>query len=159
MKLKGLPSLELALWAIWLGSLWFLAILVAPALFKWLPRPEAGLVAGRLFYMMSWFSLVTSAVLLALSNLTHGFNLRQALTLTLLAVLAVSAIELTWLHPTMQTMREMMTVADTQTQAAIREEFGHMHAVSSLLYALKMIAGLAWGVVVFGKTPCPKLAD
>ncbi len=57
MTWRGFRGAELAFWAIWLGALWFMAILVAPGLFKWLPRPEAGLVAGRLFYMLALYSL------------------------------------------------------------------------------------------------------
>ena len=44
MMERSVRGFELAMWAIWLGALWFMAILVAPGLFKWLPRPEA---AGR----------------------------------------------------------------------------------------------------------------
>ena len=62
MAWRGLRGAELVIWAIWLGAIWFMAVLVAPGLFKWLPRPEAGLVAGRLFYMLSWYSLVSSFV-------------------------------------------------------------------------------------------------
>ena len=62
--IKGIRGFELAVWSIWVGALWMMAVLVAPALFKWLSRPEAGLVASRLFYMLAFASVVASGVLL-----------------------------------------------------------------------------------------------
>ena len=135
MTWRGFRGAELAFWAIWLGALWFMAILVAPGLFKWLPRPEAGLVAGRLFYMLALYSLVSSAVLLALSNFAGELRASLRLSGLMAVILAVSVIELTWLQPHMN---------------AMRSQFGNMHAISSVLYSVKMIGALVWGLNRFG---------
>ena len=42
-----------------------------------------------------------------------------------------------------------MSAAGSQEVGEIRSRFGSMHAVSSVMYALKMIAGLVWGLVSF----------
>ena len=68
MMERSVRGFELAMWAIWLGALWFMAILVAPGLFKWLARADAGLVAGRLFVMLSWYSVGATVLLALLSN-------------------------------------------------------------------------------------------
>lgn len=149
MKLKNLSKLELVVWALWLGSLWFLAIVMAPALFKWLPRPEAGLVAGRMFYLMSWFSIIVAGLLILLSGWRLGFSLRHGLMWALLLVVLIGCLELMWLTPAMHELRQGMSAASSEQIAEIRASFGHMHAVSSVLYAIKMITGLTWGVLTF----------
>ena len=146
MAWRGLRGAELVIWAIWLGAIWFMAVLVAPGLFKWLPRPEAGLVAGRLFYMLSWYSLVSSFVLVALSNTAGQFNAGLKLNLLFVLVFVLCAFELLWLHPTMTSMRQTMTQATPDMVAALRTQFDYMHMVSSVLYSIKMVAGLVWGI-------------
>ena len=150
MTWRGFRSAELAFWAIWLGALWFMAILVAPGLFKWLPRPEAGLVAGRLFYMLALYSLVTSGVLLALSNFAGELRAGLRLNVLMLVILAVSLLELVWLQPHMESLRAAMANLQGDELAAMRSQFGNMHAISSVLYSVKMIGALVWGLNRFG---------
>lgn len=147
MLARGSKGFELLMWAVWLGSLWFMAILVAPALFKWLPRPEAGLVAGRLFYMLSWYSLLVGSLMLLFSmGLAFFQRSGRALHVLALVVVGVCAVELLWLHPQMQDMRALMSTAPADQVEQIRSNFGKMHAVSSVMYSIKMIAGLLWGL-------------
>ena len=153
MTWRGFRSAELAFWAIWLGALWFMAILVAPGLFKWLPRPEAGLVAGRVFFMLALYSLVTSGVLLALSNFAGELRAGSRLNVLLAVILAVSVIELAWLQPHMDGLRAAMVNLQGDELAAMRSQFGNMHAISSVLYSVKMIGALVWGLNRFGVKP------
>ena len=153
MAIRGSRTSELTLWAVWMGSLWFLAILVAPALFKWLPRPEAGLVAGRFFYMLALYSLVSSGLLLALSNLKGELRAGMRLNAVLMVVLVVALVELLWLHPHMNTLRQSMASLPDDGVAAIRAEFGNLHALSSVLYSVKMIGALVWGLGRFTVKP------
>ncbi|MDX1670275.1 MAG: DUF4149 domain-containing protein [Limnobacter sp.] len=149
MKHKTLGGSELAVWAIWLGALWFLAIVVVPALFKWLPRPEAGLVAGRLFYLMAWFSALAAGLLLILAILQRKLTEQKVFVGLMALVILVAVAELSWLNPLMQSMRQEMSSADAGQVQALREKFGTIHSVSSILYASKMIAGLVAGLLVF----------
>ncbi|HEX4855436.1 MAG TPA: DUF4149 domain-containing protein [Limnobacter sp.] len=153
MTWRGFRGLELVFWAVWLGALWFMAILVAPGLFKWLPRPEAGLVAGRLFYMLALYSLITSAVLLALSNLAGELKAGWKVNMLLLVILGVSLVELSWLQPHMDSLRAAMAGLEGDELAAMRGRFGNLHAVSSVLYSVKMIGALAWGLGRFCVRP------
>lgn len=150
MTWRGFRGAELAIWAIWLGALWFMAILVAPGLFKWLPRPEAGLVAGRLFYMLALYSLFSSALLLVLSNLAGDLRAGLRLNVLMAVVLVVSVVELAWLQPYMNDLRAAMTTLEGEALASMRSKFGNMHAVSSVLYSIKMIGALVWGLSRFG---------
>ena len=152
MKSKFLVNIELILWAFWLGALWFLALLVAPALFKWLARPEAGLVAGRLFYLMSWASLGFSMVLIAFAALRRQVALYSLPTWCLLLVCVVSVLELAWLSPAMHSLRQAISAAVTLADAdQLRSTFGQLHGAFSLLYAFKMIAVVVWGVLTYGR--------
>lgn len=146
MAWRGFRSAELVFWAIWLGALWFMAILVAPALFKWLPRPEAGLVAGRLFYMLALYSLLASLVLLALSNLSAQYRSGLKASLLLVVILAVSVVELLCLQPYMDSLRAAMVDLQGDELAAMRSQFGSLHAISSVLYSVKMIGAMVWGL-------------
>lgn len=146
MNGRGVRSAELAVWAIWLGALWFMAILVAPGLFKWLARPEAGLVAGRLFYMLSLYSLGTGLLLLVLSNVVAVARATTKLSALMVIIVVVSVVELAWLNPQMDSLRAAMTTMQGDELAAMRSQFGNLHAVSSVLYAVKMIGALLWGL-------------
>lgn len=138
---------ELTVWAVWLGALWFLAVFVAPALFHWLPHAEAGLVASRLFHVMSWYSLLSCVLLLGLSKLE--------LKWIALGVIAVCALELLWLHPRMGQLRQAMSIAPLEQQLVLKPLFGTLHMVSSVLYAIKMVGGLAWGVCRYSARTIP----
>lgn len=146
MNWRGAKHIELAIWAIWLGSLWMMAVLVAPGLFKWLPRPEAGLVAGRLFYMLSWYTVITSVFLLGISTWLGAVQASVRLNILMGAMLLLAVVELLWMHPTMSQMRQAMTDAAPDMLPMMKAHFGRMHAISSVLYAMKMIGGLAWGL-------------
>jgi hypothetical protein len=153
-------GLEVTLWALWFGALWALALWIAPSLFKWLPRPEAGLVAGRLFYMMSWGSGLLALVLLCLAVLNQGvllgatsnfFGLRWPVlfipALLMLVVLLVVAVEIWGIHPHMRDLRQAMAQAAPELVPMLKAEFGRMHAYSTTVYAIKMMAVLVWGLL------------
>ncbi|NJM33257.1 MAG: DUF4149 domain-containing protein [Limnobacter sp.] len=119
----------------------------APALFKWLPGPESALVAGRLFYMLSWFSLGACVLLFAMAWLDDGRLARQSGYLALGLVAGSALLELVWVFPLMKTMRADMALLAGDALAAKRASFGTLHAVSTVLYAIKMIAVLYFGLV------------
>ncbi len=143
---RGLQGLELTLWATWLGALWFMVLLVAPGLFKWLPRPEAGLVAGRLFYMLALYSLVIGVVLLAVSNLGMDLKLSLVVNALMVIVVAISLLELTWIQPCMGKLRAVMATLEGSELTAVRRKFDCFHVLSSVLYSIKMMVALVWGL-------------
>ncbi|HKJ20438.1 MAG TPA: DUF4149 domain-containing protein, partial [Woeseiaceae bacterium] len=56
-----------AVLVIWIGSLWTIGVVVAPMLFAVLPDSSlAGLVAGRLFTIEAYISLISAPLLLLL---------------------------------------------------------------------------------------------
>ena len=169
-----LCGLELALWALCLGALWGLALWVAPSLFKWLPRPEAALVAARLFYMAAWGAGFVALLLPLLAvfnkatamrgmaapkpNAKHAqhflqqtiFSLRWPLGLMAL-VLAAVAVELWCIHPHMKALRHTMAEAAPALVPVLKAEFARMHAYSATVYAVKMVGMLVWGLLRYGQ--------
>ncbi len=144
MRTKAFNAAELFIWAIWLGGLWVMALLIAPALFKWLPRHEAGIVAGRLFFVFAWMSLIVPGVLWGLSTLNQFSHSRWTIV-ALISVVVLAAIGLFGLQPHMNALRTLMQNADEAGQAALRIQFGRLHAVSSVVFAVQMLLGLWWG--------------
>jgi hypothetical protein len=139
---------ELSIWAIWFGGLWMMALLVAPALFKWLPRPEAGLVAGRLFFLLSCLSVVVTPTLLLLAKLS-GFSIQRIHVLGLLTIVAVALLGLLVVQPHMNQIRTLMLAASGDELVALKKTFGRLHGLSSVMFSVQMLLGLWWGCTRF----------
>ena len=80
---------------LWVGALWTVGYLVAPALFEYLETPaEAGRIAGELFTIVTWLSMVCGALLLLAAGRSRhhrsGALLRVALILAMMILLGAS---------------------------------------------------------------------
>ena len=137
-------SLEIALWAVWIGSLWTMALLIAPGLFKWLPREEAGAVAARFFFFLAW-SNISSPGLLALSALLSPGKVRMSAWVSLGLIVLIALLTLFVVQPQMAETRELMQGASGDALSAAKAQFGRLHATSTVLFAVQMLAGLWWG--------------
>lgn len=120
----------------WLGVLWSVGYLAAPVLFETLEDPRlAGLVAGELFHVVAWLSVLSGALLAFLLPATT--NAGRLRTVQLVAVAAmvclVSAME--WL------VRPMMEAARMPDGSA-GEQFLVLHGVSAVLYLAASLLGL-----------------
>ncbi len=72
-----LPGLRTLLVTLWVGSLWAIGYLAAPTLFATLAdRMLAGSIAGSLFRVEAWLSVVCGLLLLGLFGLRHGAGRR-----------------------------------------------------------------------------------
>ena len=138
-SLKSAISSHLAgeriLLTLWVGGLWTVGYIVAPALFANLDdRALAGTLAGIMFGIMAWIGLLC-AVLLLLSNQIrnpqHRLNWRA---LVLLAMLVLTLIGQFLLAPMIADMR----LAGASDQA----EFARLHGAASIGYLLTSVLGL-----------------
>jgi hypothetical protein len=148
MGTKFRQSVELALWAVWIGSLWTMALLIAPGLFKWLPREEAGLVASRFFFFLAW-SNISSPSLLALLALLAPEKIRKSAWISLGLIVALALTTLFVVQPQMAGLRELMQGASGDELAAAKAQFGRLHAVSTVMFSVQMLAGLWFGWMRF----------
>ena len=144
MRYKAFNAAELMVWAVWLGGLWIVALLVAPALFKWLPRPDAGMVAGRLFLMFGWANLIVPVMLTGMSYLS-GFKPTRPMWIATVLMVMLAASSVFLLQPQMNELRVVMQDADEAALMALRDQFSLLHRGSSVLFAAQMLLGLWWG--------------
>jgi Domain of unknown function (DUF4149) len=125
--MKFLGNLFRLLWVLWVGSLWSLAIWVAPTLFyAQNDRHLAGVLAAKLFSVETYLGIAIALLALLLPGRTRFFWLYFAA-----AVLAVNELIL----------KRWMNLALTQGHAA-GLSFGAWHGVAAALYVMACLAAL-----------------
>jgi hypothetical protein len=132
---------ETLIQTLWVGSVWTVGYLVAPVLFEHLDsRAMAGRVAGELFTLVAWLSIVCGGLLFAgvvrdgIQN--KGPRLRGALIIAMTALLGASE----WL------VRPLMEAARLP-DGTPGDGFAMLHGVSAVLYLLGSLTGV-WLVAV-----------
>ena len=146
--LKFLYSISLTLW---IGSIFFLAMIAAPSIFKILTREQAGNVVSEIFpkyYMLAYIcgavALASSIALIYLGNhvstLTNIFKLGAIVVMIGLAVYA-GEINRPEAHKVRTEMRSLQEgSAEYQKK---HKEFGHLHRTSAILNSAIFILGIA----------------
>ncbi|KPK57362.1 MAG: DUF4149 domain-containing protein [Gammaproteobacteria bacterium] len=118
---------------LWVGAIWTTGYIVAPSLFEHLDdRATAGRVAGELFTIVTWLSMICGALLLvAMVRLKGGRQkrLRAVLIVSIMFLLALGE----WL------VRPMMEAARLP-DGTPGEGFAALHGVSAVLYLLASLA-------------------
>lgn len=131
--------------ACWAGVLLCLAVVATPAGFALLPQAEAGRLAGRMLAQEAWAGLVLGTVLLALewragrADQPGGGHARVRLAAGFWLALATLACTVGGYF-----VVQPLMVAARAGQGALG--FGTLHAISSVAFALKLLAllALAW---------------
>ncbi|WP_233556213.1 DUF4149 domain-containing protein [Noviherbaspirillum sedimenti] len=130
---------------LWVGSLWTIGYMVAPTLFATLEdRALAGTIAGRLFAIEAWVTVVC-AVLLALLVARAGAAFDQRQRKQVLIVIGVmllcTLVSHFGIQPYMAELRA--AVAPGASMAGeIQARFGRLHGVSSAIYMVQSVLGL-----------------
>lgn len=128
---------------LWVGGMWIIGYVVVPVLFRMLDRPLAGHVAGQLFTIMSYIGLVCGSLLLISLLYRNGLsNWMQWRLLALITMLVIVVIGQFVLQPMMVELKAAGLSGETAKQ------FGRLHGVSSILFMINSLTGLA--LVVFG---------
>lgn len=129
---------ERILLALWIGSMWTSGYIVAPLLFKQLDRMTAGHIAGQLFSIVSYIGLFVMGVILLIAFIQQGTrSLTQWRQRILLLMLVIVVIGQFILHPMMTDLK----AAGLQGEHA--RQFATLHGVSSILFLINSILGLA----------------
>jgi hypothetical protein len=147
-----IPSVRLLLATLWCGSLWTIGYLVAPALFATLSdRVLAGTIAGSLFRIEAWLSVGVALALIALDRVGPRDALRaRKRFLLIIGMLACALIGYFALHPFMAALRESAGPAGVMA-SDVRTQFGILHGVSSALYLVQSLLGIALMLTLRGK--------
>lgn len=123
---------ERILWVIWIGSIWTIGYIVAPALFAELPdRALAGAMAGRLFTIEAWLTMICGGLLWLMSVRGKEQAPRHRVGRRLIPVMMLLTAGNEWL------LRPIM--------AASRDDparFGMLHGASALLFMAVALLGL-----------------
>lgn len=139
-----LAHLRLLIATAWVGSLWTVGYLAAPALFATLQdRVLAGMLAGTLFRIEAWLS-VACAVALALLLRVAGSEVRsRAMCFWLIGgMLACTLAGYFGLQPFMSALKEAAGSAGVMESGG-RAQFAMLHGIASVLYLVESVLGVA----------------
>ena len=122
---------------IWIGGMWALGYIAAPILFKSLPdRALAGLLAGKMFYVMSIIGMLCGGLLLlGLFWRRRLLVLRHWPFWIIVAMLGLIALGFFYVQPVIASLREL--------SPALREaeHFKQWHGLAQIIYLLTSIGG------------------
>ena len=138
-----IPGLRALLVTAWVGSLWTVGYLAAPTLFATLAdRALAGTIAGSLFRVEAWVSVVCGLSLLLLLLADRGFAKRSACIVLVVLMLVCLSVGYFGLQPLMAALKQTaMTNGGVMTEAA-RARFGMLHGVAGVIYLVESVLGL-----------------
>lgn len=145
--------LDSAALTFWVGGLWTVGFVVAPALFRSLDsRAMAGAVAGEMFTLMAHIGLACGGYLLAYRLFRQGAGaLRYASFWIVLAMLALVAASQFGIAPVLAGLKEQALPKQVM-ESILRDRFATWHGVSSGLYVIVSVLGAVL-VVLQGKSP------
>ena len=142
----GAQRLFILIAGIWVGSLLAVGYLVAPAIFSTMSdRQAAGMVAGSIFKLEAYLSLIVCIGLMVLANLlvNRGLNqfriIRWLLLAMLLCSLAAAFVFIPWMNTLRDTALDQGMPVMLSPSATV---FGRLHGASSILFMLQSLLGI-----------------
>lgn len=140
-----LSGIEATAVTLWVGGLWAIGYLAAPMLFATIPdRMLAGAVAGRLFVGIAWIGIACGILLLALHALRKrgaiATGARQSWLVAAMLVLVLAGHF--GVQPVLQRLKDEVAPAPVM-ESPNRTAFGRWHGVSSGIYLVQSLLGLA----------------
>jgi len=130
---------------VWQGSIIFFSFFAAPAIFKALPREDAGDVVGRIFpryWVMGYVcSVVSLASLIYLCYLADIF-LKKRLTLLVLMTIITFYSGFSIGKKARALKAEMRVAGPGGAKEALRKRFKKIHAISASLNMLVFVLGV-----------------
>ena len=142
----GAQRLFILIAGLWVGSLLTVGYLVAPAIFSTMTdRQAAGMVAGSIFKLEAYLSLIVCIGLMVLANLlvNRGLNqfrlIRWILLVMLLCSIAAAFIFIPWMNTLRDNALAQGMPVMLSPSAAL---FGRLHGASSILFMLQSLLGI-----------------
>lgn len=148
MKISLSDSLALILITAWVGSLWAIGYLAAPALFYTLGenRQLAGNLAGTMFTWVAYLGLFSGIFLLAHRVAKFGLNaFKQAFFWAVFGMLLLTLFGHFGIQPMIAQLKAQAMPADVMN-SVFRDRFATWHGVASIAYLIESLLGL---VLVF----------
>jgi hypothetical protein len=142
----GAQRLFILIAGLWVGSLLAVGYLVAPAIFSTMTdRQAAGMVAGSIFKLEAYLSLIVCIGLMVLANLlvNRGLNqfriIRWLLLAMLLCSLAAAFVFIPWMDALRDNALDQGMPVMLSPSATL---FGRLHGASSILFTLQSLLGI-----------------
>lgn len=142
----GAQRLFILIAGLWVGSLLTIGYIVAPAIFSTMTdRQAAGMVAGSIFRIEAYLSLIVCIGLMVLANLLvnrglHQFRLIRWLLLgMLLCSIAAAFIFIPWMNALRDNALAQGMPVMVSPSATL---FSRLHGLSSILFMLQSILGI-----------------
>lgn len=144
---KFSDALALILITAWVGGLWAIGYLAAPALFYSLDdRQLAGMLAGKMFTWIAYVGIGAAFYLMIHRVLQYGTNaLKQAFFWALLGMLLLTLAGQFGIQPLLAQLKAQALPADVM-QSVFADRFRTWHGVASIAYLIESLLGL---VLVF----------
>ena len=128
---------------LWVGGLWTTGYMVAPVLFSSLPdRMLAGMLAGKMFAVISYIGMVCGSYLLVY-RITRlgGSALKEGFFWAVLAMLLLTLAAHFGIQPIIEHLKEAALPRDVM-QSVFKDRFRAWHGISSILYLIQSLLGL-----------------
>lgn len=148
MKITLSDSLALILITAWVGGLWAIGYLAAPALFYTLGenRQLAGNLAGTMFTWVAYLGLFSGIYLMAHRVARFGLNaFKQAFFWAALVMLLLTLFGHFGVQPMIAQLKAQAMPADVMN-SVFRDRFATWHGIASIAYLIESLLGL---VLVF----------
>jgi MFS family permease len=130
--------------AAWVGGLLAIGLIAAPVLFSQLAdRGVAGSLAGGMFTVMAWVGFICGGYLIVFVSAAKGWRAAQSSVFWIvLLMLALTAAGHFGVQPVM-TQLQTDALPHRVMESALRDRFTAWHGVSSVLYLVQTMLGLA----------------
>lgn len=131
---------------LWIGALWTTAM-TASVLFQTIPdRTLAGMVAGKLFTLVSYIGMVSASWLLLHRLAAEGFAaFKQGLFWVILLMLVLILVGEFGIQPLLAQLKASALPNDVM-QSVFASRFKTWHGVASIAYLIECLLGL-WLVI------------
>ncbi|MBX3680589.1 DUF4149 domain-containing protein [Cognatazoarcus halotolerans] len=150
--LSGLYSVAIVMWV---GAMWTVGYMVAPVLFATLSdRGLAGILAGKLFGLVAMLGIAVAVFLIASLLFRRGLQVfRDRVFWVVLAMLLMTLVGHFGIQPVMAQLKADALPREVM-QSVLRDRFATWHGISSVLYLIQSVLGLAL-ILLHGRGPRP----
>ncbi|MEJ2793890.1 DUF4149 domain-containing protein [Iodobacter sp. LRB] len=136
---SGLKNL---LTVLWIGGMWTIGVIAAPALFAGLDKATAGMVAGKLFHAIGWVGIVAGVYLAIWCVWQMGMRGFQSSKFWLVVgMLFCTLINQFAIFPLIASLKPAVSTA---AEGVFGGGLAQWHTISSLIYLLQSVFGIIY---------------
>ena len=134
--------------AVWVGGLLAIGFIAAPVLFAQLAdRAIAGTIAGAMFAVMAWVGLACGGYLILFVAFARGWRaIKSGVFWIVLAMLALTVAGHFGVQPILAQLK-VDAMPRQVMESALRDRFTAWHGVSSVLYLVQSLLGIALAIL------------